>query len=510
MKFSHHRLAFQRWLCRTLATREQIRLRTKLIIGASIFLLSFCVKSLHAVDLEPLMYTTEQIGGGMTAEFDSRAVAILNGEGLLLATIHDRSETVVLSHAPGYSIFLSGIYATFGRNYFTVQLIQNVVNSLSPVLIFLIAGNLLSWRVGAVAGVIAGFSHHLSYYSNVILSDSLCPLPILIGVYILVKTRPDAKGSWGRYVAAGSMFGLSAWIRANPMLLGMFCGVLLVAIFGVRKRILMNAGLLALTSLLTIAPIPIRNYLLYREFIPIQLGMGINLWEGLADVSDGQYGARSDEEVIRQEVELYGNPSYGETWATPDGIMRDRARVRRSLEVIAARPVWFVGAMFRRMAEMLKDTAFATLVFRSGDTKLRDSVAAAKAAKETKRTRRQELERQTISQSPLVVGKSLFWMRVPARAVQRLIKETGLLFALIGLVILLFVSLRRTLLVMIVPLYYLLFQSVIHTEFRYTLAIRYFFMILAAIVWTILFAAAAKGLRAGLIRFKRTPSTAEA
>jgi hypothetical protein len=99
---------------------------------------------------------------------------------------------------------------------------------------------------------------------------------------------------------------------------------------------------------------------------------------------------------------------------------------------------------------------------------------------------------------------------VPARAVQRLIKETGLLFALIGLVILLFVSLRRTLLVMIVPLYYLLFQSVIHTEFRYTLAIRYFFMILAAIVWTILFAAAAKGLRAGLIRFKRTPSTAEA
>lgn len=504
MKFTLYRLAFQRWLCCTLATRKQIRLRTKLIIGTSIFLLSFCVKSLQAVDLEPLMYTTEQIGGGMTAQFDSRAVAILNGEGVLLATIHDRSETVVLSHAPGYSIFLSGIYAAFGRNYFTVQLIQNAVNSLSPVLIFLIAGNLVSWRVGAVAGVIAGLSHHLSYFSNVILSDSLCPLPILIGIYILVKTRPDAKGSWKRYVAAGCMLGLSAWIRANPMLLGVFSGVLLIAIFGVRKKILINASLLVLSSLLTIAPIPIRNYLLYRAFIPIQLGMGINLWEGLADVSDGQYGARSDEEVIKQEVELYGNPSYGETWASPDGIMRDRARVRRSLEVIASRPVWFIGAMFRRMAEMLKDSAFATLVFRSSDTKLRDSVAAARTANETKRTRRQELERQTISQSPLVVGKSLFWMRPPARAVQRLIKETGLFFALIGLVILLFGSLRRALLVMMVPLYFLLFQSVIHTEFRYTLAMRYFLMILAAIVWTILFTAAATGLRAGLIRFKRT------
>jgi hypothetical protein len=448
------------------------------------------------------MYTTEQIGGGMTSEFDSRAVAILNGEGILLAAIDDRSETVVLSHAPGYSIFLSGIYATFGRNYFTVQLIQNAINSLSPVLIFLIAGNLLSWRVGAVAGVIAGFSHHLSYYSNVILSDSLCPLPILIGVYILVRTRPDERGSWKRYVAAGCMFGLAAWIRPNPMLLGVFCGVLLIAISGMRRRVLINAGLMVLASLLTIAPIPIRNYLLYRAFVPIQLGVGLNLWEGLADVSEGRFGARSDLEAMQQEIELYGDPRYGESWASPDGIMRDRGRVRRSLEVIADRPVWFVGAMFRRMAEMLKDSAFATLVFRRGDTKLRESVAAAKAAKETKRTRRQDLERQTISQSPLIIGKSLSWMRAPARTVQRLTKETGLLFALIGLAILFFGSLRRALLVMMVPLYYLLFQSVIHTEFRYTLAIRYFFMILAAIVWTILFATAAKGLRAGLVRFR--------
>jgi Dolichyl-phosphate-mannose-protein mannosyltransferase len=468
----------------------------------SIFVVSFCVRSLHAVDLEPLMYTTEQIGGGMTSEFDSRAVAILNGEGILLAAIDDRSETVVLSHAPGYSIFLSGIYATFGRNYFTVQLIQNAINSLSPVLIFLIAGNLLSWRVGAMAGVIAGFSHHLSYYSNVILSDSLCPLPILIGVYILVRTRPDERGSWKRYVAAGCMFGLAAWIRPNPMLLGVFCGVLLIAISGMRRRVLINAGLMVLASLLTIAPIPIRNYLLYRAFVPIQLGVGLNLWEGLADVSEGRFGARSDLEAMQQEIELYGDPRYGESWASPDGIMRDRGRVRRSLEVIADRPVWFVGAMFRRMAEMLKDSAFATLVFRRGDTKLRESVAAAKAAKETKRTRRQDLERQTISQSPLIIGKSLSWMRAPARTVQRLTKETGLLFALIGLAILFFGSLRRALLVMMVPLYYLLFQSVIHTEFRYTLAIRYFFMILAAIVWTILFATAAKGLRAGLVRFR--------
>jgi hypothetical protein len=304
------------------------------------------------------------------------------------------------------------------------------------------------------------------------------------------------------------MLGMSAWIRANPMLLGFFCGMLLIAISGMEKRVFAKAGLLTLTSMLTIAPISIRNYLLYREFVPIQLGAGITLWEGLSDVSEGRLGARTDEEAMQQDVELYGDQRYAESWASPDGIIRDRGRVRRSLEVIADKPVWFVGAMFRRMAEMLKDSAYAPLVFRSTDTTLRETVDALSAANQTKRTRRQDLLQQSVSRSPLIVGYNLSWMRMPVRALQRITKETGLLFALIGLVILLIGSPRRALLLLIVPLYYLLFQSVIHTEFRYTLAIRYFFIVLAAIVWTILITLVAKALITGLSKIKRAPSNA--
>jgi hypothetical protein len=121
MKPGRYTFAFRKWLCRTLATRGQIGLQTKLILGVSIFLISFCVKSLHAVDLEPLMYTQEQPGGGMSSGFDSRAAAITTGDGILLAKINDRSDTMILAQAPGYSIFLSAVYATFGRNYFTVS-----------------------------------------------------------------------------------------------------------------------------------------------------------------------------------------------------------------------------------------------------------------------------------------------------------------------------------------------------------------------------------------------------
>lgn len=55
--------------------------------------------------------------------------------------------------------------------------------------------------------------------------------------------------------------------------------------------------------------------------------------------------------------------------------------------------------------------------------------------------------------------------------------------------------------ILIVALYYFLFQSVMHTEFRYTLAMRYFLFVFAAIVWTLLLSVVVTGPRKGVLRF---------
>ena len=138
------------------------------------------------IQLARCLFGAEQPGAGMSREFDSRADSIVAGEGILFPDNQDPSDTALLAQAPGYSIFLSAIYALNGRSYFTVQLVQNAINSVSPVLLFLIAGNLVSWRVGVVSGLLAAVSHHLSYYSNLVLSDSLCALPVLISVSVLL------------------------------------------------------------------------------------------------------------------------------------------------------------------------------------------------------------------------------------------------------------------------------------------------------------------------------------
>ncbi len=501
MKASTYSIVLSRWLCRTLATRQRIGLRTKIIFGSLIFVTSFCVKSLQAVDLEPAMHTAEQPGALMSSDFDHRASSIVAGEGILMPDHHDPSDTTLLAHAPAYSIFLSAIYYVKGRSYFTVQVVQNAINSVCPILLFLIAGNLISWRVGAVSGLLAALSHHLSYYSNLILSDSLCAFPILIAVYLLVKARNRRKDSLWLYALAGAMIGLSAWVRPNPMLMGLFCGVSLVVISR-RRQALTNAIVLASATFLTIAPITVRNYIVYGEFVPIQIGFGLNLWEGLGEASGGRFGAVTDDDVILQEIALYDDHRYADSWASPDGIKRDHDRLRRSLRIIGEHPFWYAGSVFSRLGEILKDTAGAPLVFRSTDTKQLEALTIARSAKQFRRKRRDENEEKVAAfdRSGLTIGTNISWMRPFARALQRVTKETGPLFSLAGLVILLIGSARRALYILMVPLYYLLFQSVMHTEFRYTLAMRYFLFVLAAIVWTLLLAAAMNGLRKGVLR----------
>lgn len=470
--------ALRRRLVRLLGTRQVPRQRIKFLLGAFIFLVSFATKSLHAVDLASVMYTTQQPFSGLTESYDLRAVSILAGEGLLGPYGIDPSNTRWLTQAPGYSIFLSVVYSVFGRNFYNVQLVQNAINSVSAVLIFLIAGTLVSWRVGIVSGLIAALSHHLGHISNFILPDEMNALPLLCGFYFLALAW--RRNLYWYFGAAGAAIGLASWLRAQTMLLGPFAFVLLTIIATHRLAAAKRGLLLAVISILAIAPITIRNYVVYRQFIPIQLGTGLNLWEGIADASGTRFGAvREDAEVAAQEAELYDDPRYAGSWTTPDGIRRDRDRTRRSLDVITNHPVWYAGVMLDRCGEMLKYSAHAPLVLTIDQARALNRSAPIKRGWE-------ELDSDDAS---LAFGRGIFWLRPVARTLQRISKETMLAFIIMGAAILLAGMPRRSLFLLIVPTYYFIFQSAMHTEFRYTLPMQYFMFVFASTAWVMICAA---------------------
>ncbi|HET9532931.1 MAG TPA: glycosyltransferase family 39 protein, partial [Blastocatellia bacterium] len=441
------------------------------------------------------MYSAARPGAVMTSEYDREAAAINEGRNVLVPGDWDPADTSLLVHAPGYPLYLSAIYSLFGRSYFTVQLVQNLINSISPVLIFFIAGLLITWPVGIVSGLLAAVSHHLGYYSNLILPDSLSALPILLAILTLIKTR-RASG-WWVYAITGLLIGAAVWMRPNALLMGPLFALLLPLASVMRRQVAKRAWIVAVAPFLIIAPITIRNYLVYGEFIPVSTNMGIVLWEGIADAGGERFGAVSnDEEVAAQEAVWYNDPRYANSWSAPDGIKRDRDRIKRSLRVIAENPVWFAGAMMWRMKEMVKYSAHAPLVFRSSDTGMIEAAEAVRQEEEARREKKKkkraaapdQTEEAEIVPGPeeapdfarrfsLAYGESIYRARPVARSLQRLAKETVLFFILLGAPIIFFLSPRRGLLIFITPLYYLLIQSVMHTEFRYTLPMHYFLFI---------------------------------
>lgn len=202
-------------------------------------------------------------------------------------------------------------------------------------------------------------------------------------------------------------------------------------------------------ALLIISPLTIRNAIVFGKFIPVSLGAGQTLLEGIADYNtDGSLGLpQTDVELTRAEAETFHREDYANSLFTPDGVERDRARLARGVGVIRTHPFWFAGVMVRRAASMLR------------------------------------LERTPLRLKPSNSGgwqPLLQWLLL---LIQRLfITAIFLPLTLLGVYLLVRRRHFQTLaLLCVVPLYYFCLQSALHTEYRYVLVIHYFLFLLAAV-----------------------------
>lgn len=473
-------LKLRRFLCSAAGTCNQMSGRKKLRLALLIFLCSFLTKSLHAIDLVPVMYTDNQPFRNLTQSYHSQTDRIIE-RGDLLGISEKASDTFRLARAPGYSIYLSVVYSLLSRDFFTAQITQNIINSLSPVILFLVAGLILSWRIGAVAGLLCAVSQHLSIISNLILPDSLCALPILSGVLLLTAARRYHYHPHWLYALAGISFGIACWLRSQNMLLGLFLFLLFVVVYPRRLFPVRQLALMTIISFLVIVPITIRNYLVHREVVLINIGLGMVLWEGIAEAGGRRFGAvATDREVGEQEAIEYGNPEYAKSWAIPDGIERDRKRVKKSLAVMVRNPLFSTKAALSRMERMIKYPSKGAVILPRTP-----SLSTEIIKQERPRQIKAEWRDIQYSHAPLVIGAAVSFARPLLWLIQQVIRFTAVGALLTGAIILLIACRRRAFLLVAVPLYYLIFQSPMHTEARYTAAMQHFAFILIATGWVV-------------------------
>src|SRR6266849_3284364 len=249
-----------------------------LVICGVIFFVAFGVRLLSWQDNRREVSKVETF---VTAEYKDSARQLLRGD--LHAFVSDLDD---MAHPPGYSSLLAGIFKIFGESDTAIEFVQMLGDSLAAVFVFLIAGELLSVGIAVAAGILAALSPQFAYYSVLLLPDSLAVLPILVAVYFLIRALKHPR--FLSFALAGVFIGLSCWLRANALLLAPILACLVPLLLARGRRLRYSLAIIFGAAIL-IAPITIRNAIMFHRFIPLSLGAGQKLLEGIAEYDQGRF-----------------------------------------------------------------------------------------------------------------------------------------------------------------------------------------------------------------------------
>jgi Dolichyl-phosphate-mannose-protein mannosyltransferase len=328
--------------------------RTRLaVVCTIIFFSALGVRLLHWQDHAVELSLRDTLSQNMALQYRREARRILEEGSILFPRQRvDPGDARMIIHPPGYSIVMAASFKLFGETETPLRVLQIICDAAAAVLVFFIAAELLPLAAATIAASLMAVSPHASYYSLRLSPDSLAVLPILVAILLIIRAHRQPR----LYIvaAAGAMLGLSCWLRGNSMLLAPFLAVAVFMLLERGKGLRYSLALMA-AALIVVSPITLRNWIVYRRFIPVSLPSGVNLIQGIAEFDkEGRFGMPlSDSDVLKTDVEWSGRPDYGGHMWTPDGIQRDRARFARGVDVIRSHPLWYLGAMLRRTTFML-------------------------------------------------------------------------------------------------------------------------------------------------------------
>jgi 4-amino-4-deoxy-L-arabinose transferase-like glycosyltransferase len=294
---------------------------------------------------------------GSYAKFDRQARDILDGRQPLF-WIDDPARTDLAQYPPAFPALVSLIYKVSGeRSAYSVQIVLWFADLiLSLLLIGGIAYTAFGWRAAIASGFLVALSPLFALYAAFPSTDMPTTWFVLGGNWLLLVAL-QRKNIWFA-LGAGLLLGIACWLRVNPLYLcfGWAIGLLALVRAAWPLKLKLSAAVL-FGTLLMIAPIVIRNYVVFPDFTPTGGTIGVNLWEGLGETELGRsagfmFGDDKMLERERAKMNLPSNVQIDVQW--PDGIRRDRERTRESLAFIRQHPIWYLGVMLGRMWGMLK------------------------------------------------------------------------------------------------------------------------------------------------------------
>ena len=210
--------------------------------------------------------------------------------------------------APLYMYALAGLYRILGEDPMRARWPQIVLDSLSPVLVLLIARALFGSLAGVIAGLVAAVFWTFVFYAPELVDTSLACLFYLLLAYLIVAL-PDGKAV--KWPICGVVLGLGAITRPNVLAFAPVLAITVVVAGWLRerqtarsasdpaaargplrllRRPLLHAIGLTLGCLVPILPLTVRNYVVADERTLIATYGGLNFYVANSPWSDGKHG----------------------------------------------------------------------------------------------------------------------------------------------------------------------------------------------------------------------------
>ncbi|MBI3111696.1 MAG: glycosyltransferase family 39 protein [Ignavibacteriales bacterium] len=243
----------------------------------------------------------------------------------------------------GY-VFLILIPSLVTSSPIGVQILHALLAALSTVILFLIGKELVAERTAWRAALLYALWPLSARFEIALLPDAVMPFFLLTTLWLLLKGIKSEQGlKW--YGTAGIVCGIGMTMRPDILILPLFLAAGLFFLNNAPNRI---KGIVALLAgvLFVMGAHTARNYgATGGKILPLGLGNGISMWEGISQFGDTLGTVYGDERMARLE-------GY-RSWAYPNGIERDRQRFREAVDIILAHPVWYAGMMVKRFPVLL-------------------------------------------------------------------------------------------------------------------------------------------------------------
>ncbi|MGB9586749.1 MAG: glycosyltransferase family 39 protein [Armatimonadota bacterium] len=239
-----------------------------------------------------------------------------------------------------YPVFIALILFLFGRTSFmVVQIVQAFLGALNVLLVYSIAKRFLSLNLALASSWVVALWPVTARFEVALLPESVVSFFVLGGALFLLRGVEDRHIA--DFIISGVFYGFSILFRPDNIILPIILAGALLFQLGFKGGLKRGIIFLVVTGALLI-PQTIRNYNVTGGYIlPLGIGSGISLWEGISQFGERYGTVYSD--VKTAEVEGY------RYWDYPNGVERDRKRFNQAIKIIKEHPFWYAGVMLRRI-----------------------------------------------------------------------------------------------------------------------------------------------------------------